>query len=186
MCVSCLGECTAVHALNRRAYHVILPACRERTSLSVDRIKEETPLRLSYERCRVFLLAGVLVCGAATSLAQTETTPGPSTPGQQIPGTTGVSPFAASVPAKLVPGVLSLSFQDAIDRGLKQNLGLLLSHADVRAARGRALAAIECSLATRDRGALCGSVKRLTSMNSALPASPKLLHPAVGGPVFLL
>jgi outer membrane protein TolC len=94
-------------------------------------------LRLSYERCRVFLLAGVLVCGAATSLAQTETPPGPSTPGQQIPGTTGVSPFAASVPAKLVPGVLSLSFQDAIDRGLKQNLGLLLSHADVRSARGQ-------------------------------------------------
>ncbi|MGA9542909.1 MAG: TolC family protein [Candidatus Sulfotelmatobacter sp.] len=93
-------------------------------------------MRLSYERCRVFLLAGVLVCGAATSLAQTETPPGPSTPGQQIPGTTGVSPFAASVPAKLVPGVLSLSFQDAIDRGLKQNLGLLLSHADVRSARG--------------------------------------------------
>src|SRR5271170_6215612 len=99
--------------------------------------KEETPLRLSYEGCRVFLWAGVLVCGAATSLAQTETIPGPSTPGQAIPGTTGVSPFAASVPAKLVPGVLSLSFQDAIDRGLKQNLGLLLSHAEVRSARGQ-------------------------------------------------
>ena len=94
-------------------------------------------MRLTYERCRVFLLAGVLVCGAATSLAQTETPPGPNTPGQQIPGTTGVSSFAASVPAKLVPGVLSLSFEDAIDRGLKQNLGLLLSHADVRAARGQ-------------------------------------------------
>jgi len=94
-------------------------------------------LRLSYARCGVFLLAGVLVCVAATSLAQTQTTPGPSTPGQPIPGTTGVSPFAASVPAKLVPGVLSLSFEDAIDRGLKQNLGLLLSHADVRSARGQ-------------------------------------------------
>ena len=94
-------------------------------------------MRLSYARCGVFLLAGVLVCVAATSLAQTQTTPGPSTPGQPIPGTTGVSPFAASVPAKLVPGVLSLSFEDAIDRGLKQNLGLLLSHADVRSARGQ-------------------------------------------------
>ena len=94
-------------------------------------------MRLSYERRRVFLLAGVLLCGAATSLAQTGTPPGPSTPGRAIPGTTGVSPFASSVPAKLVPGVLSLSFQDAIDRGLKQNLGLLLSHADVRSARGQ-------------------------------------------------
>jgi outer membrane protein TolC len=32
---------------------------------------------------------------------------------------------------------MPLSLQDAIDRGLKQNLGLLLSHADVRSARGR-------------------------------------------------
>lgn len=95
-------------------------------------------MRLSYERRRVLLLAGVLICGAATSLAQTETTPGSSTPGQAIPGTTGVSPFAGSVPARLVPGVLALSLRDAIDRGLRQNLGLLLSKADVRSARGRA------------------------------------------------
>jgi outer membrane protein TolC len=94
-------------------------------------------LRLNYERRRVFLLAGVLICGAATSLAQTEATPGSSTPGQAIPGTNGVSPFAGSVPAKLVPGIMPLSLRDAIDRGLKQNLGLLLSHADVGSARGQ-------------------------------------------------
>jgi len=40
------------------------------------------------------------------------------------------------VPAKLTPGVLSLSLQEAIDRGLRQNLGLLLSKADIRSARG--------------------------------------------------
>ncbi|HUA00408.1 MAG TPA: TolC family protein [Candidatus Aquilonibacter sp.] len=44
--------------------------------------------------------------------------------------------FSGSVPSALVPGVLSLSLQDAIDRGLKQNLGLLLSGQDVRAAHG--------------------------------------------------
>jgi outer membrane protein TolC len=48
-----------------------------------------------------------------------------------------VSPFAGSVPAKLVPGVMPLSLQDAINRGLKQNLGLLLSHADIGSARGQ-------------------------------------------------
>jgi outer membrane protein TolC len=48
-----------------------------------------------------------------------------------------VSPFAGSVPEKLVPGVIPLSLQDAIDRGLKQNLGLLLAHADVRSAQGQ-------------------------------------------------
>jgi len=94
-------------------------------------------LSLSYGLCRAFLLAGVLLCGAATSLAQTETAPGSSTPGQAIPGTLGVSPFAGSVPAKPVPGVMPISLQEAIDRGLKQNLGLLLSNADIRAARGQ-------------------------------------------------
>jgi outer membrane protein TolC len=90
-----------------------------------------------HERRPVFLLSMVLICGAAISFAQNETTPGSSTPGQAIPGTSGVSSFSGSVPAKLVPGVMPLSLQDAINRGLKQNLGLLLSHADVRSARGQ-------------------------------------------------
>jgi outer membrane protein TolC len=82
-------------------------------------------------------LAGILFCAAATALAQTETTPSASSPGQPISGTLGVSPFAGSVPAKPVPGVMPLSLQEAIDRGLKQNLGLLLSNADIRSARGQ-------------------------------------------------
>lgn len=84
-----------------------------------------------------FLLAGVFICGAALSRAQTNTTPSVSTPGQAIPGTGGPSPFASSVPTAVVPGVLQLSLQDAIERGLRQNLGLLLSRADIRAARGQ-------------------------------------------------
>ena len=94
-------------------------------------------MRLSYEQHCVFLLAAVLMCGLATSMAQTEIPAGPSMPGQAIPGTGGVSQFAGSVPAKLVPGVLSLSLRDAIDRGLKQNLGVLLSSAEIRSARGQ-------------------------------------------------
>jgi outer membrane protein TolC len=83
------------------------------------------------------LLSGVLICGVAMSFAQTESTPGSSSPGQAIPGTGGVSPFAGSVPAKVVPEVIPLSLQDAINRGLRQNLGLLLSHADIGSARGQ-------------------------------------------------
>ena len=94
-------------------------------------------MRLVYGPGRTFLLAGVLLYGAAASFAQTGTTSSPGTPGQAIPGTLGVSPFAGSVPAKLVPAVMELSLQDAIDRGLKQNLGLLLSNADIRSARGQ-------------------------------------------------
>jgi outer membrane protein TolC len=84
-----------------------------------------------------FLLAGVLLFGASTSLAQSGTTPESNSPGQAIPGTQGVSPFSGSVPAKLVPGVMPLSLQGAIDRGLKQNLGVLLSNTDIRSARGQ-------------------------------------------------
>lgn len=93
-------------------------------------------MNLSYELGRAFLLI-VVLCGATSSFAQTGETPASSTPGQEIPGTSGVSPFAASVPAKLIPGVLPLSLQGAIDRGLKQNLGALLSNADIRSARGQ-------------------------------------------------
>jgi outer membrane protein TolC len=94
-------------------------------------------LKLSYGPGLAFLLAGVLFHGAASSLAQTGTTQSSSNPGEAIPGTAGVSPFAGSVPAKLVPGVMPLSLQDAIDRGLKQNLGALLSNTDIRSARGQ-------------------------------------------------
>jgi len=94
-------------------------------------------LKLTYGPSRAYLLAGVLFYGAATCFAQTQTVPGSSTPGEAIPGTLGVSPFAGSVPGKLVPGVMPLSLRDAIDRGLKQNLGALLSNADIRSARGQ-------------------------------------------------
>lgn len=94
-------------------------------------------MRLRYGSGCAVLVAGVLFFGAAKCQAQTVTTSSPSTPGQAIPGTQGVSPFAGSAPAQPVPGVLPLSLQDAIDRGLKQNLGALLSSADIRSARGQ-------------------------------------------------
>jgi outer membrane protein TolC len=47
------------------------------------------------------------------------------------------SSYSGSVPSSPVPGVLQLSLQDAIDRGLKQNLGELLASADILSARGQ-------------------------------------------------
>jgi outer membrane protein TolC len=94
-------------------------------------------LRLSYGLGRGLLLAGLFFVSTAAIFPQSEVSTGTSSPGQAIPGTQGVSSFAGSVPAKLVPGVLPLSLQDAINRGLKQNLGLLLSNSDIRAARGQ-------------------------------------------------
>ena len=94
-------------------------------------------MKLRPGSCSTFLLAAVFLFGAVPSFAQSGTTSPSSTPGQPIPGTQGVSPFAGSVPAKPVPGVVQLSLRDAIDRGLKQNLGVLLSDADIRSARGQ-------------------------------------------------
>jgi outer membrane protein TolC len=91
-------------------------------------------LRLISRLDFALLFACALLLSARASFAQFETTP---TPGQPIPGTQGVSPFAGSVPAKPVPGLIAISLQDAIDRGLKQNLGLLLSDTNTRAARGQ-------------------------------------------------
>jgi outer membrane protein TolC len=91
-----------------------------------------------YFRCgfRLFC-AGILALLIAAGAALGQTEPPPSTPGQAIPGTSGVSPYGGSVPSQLVPGVLPLSLREAIERGLKQNLGALLSSADIRAARGQ-------------------------------------------------
>ena len=83
------------------------------------------------------LLTGLILHAAPRIHAQSEVSTSASIPGQAIPGTNGVSPFAGSVPQKLVPGVVSLSLQGAIDLGLKQNLGALLSNADIRSARGQ-------------------------------------------------
>src|SRR5579863_704066 len=79
----------------------------------------------------------MFLSGAAMSFGQTaDTTPSSSTPGEPIPGTGRASPFSSSVPEKIVPGVMQLSLQNAIDRGLRQNLGLLLSNQDTHSARG--------------------------------------------------
>jgi outer membrane protein TolC len=90
--------------------------------------------------CRIFgssraFLAIATCIGAAVSVAQTGSTSVPNAPTPSPPA--AQSPFAGSVASKAVPGVLQLSLQEAIDRGLKQNLGVLLSNADIRSSRGQ-------------------------------------------------
>jgi outer membrane protein TolC len=58
----------------------------------------------------------------------------------QAPSTSAPPPqgsFSGSVPVKPVAGTLQISMQDAIDRGLKQNLGVLISGYETRAERGQ-------------------------------------------------
>ena len=75
------------------------------------------------------LCAKALICAAVTCHAQTYSTSISNTSGQSVPATTAANPFGGSVPTKLIPGRMPLSLQDAINLGLKRNLGLLLSRA---------------------------------------------------------
>jgi outer membrane protein TolC len=84
---------------------------------------------------RVLLAAAALFTGVAISVAQTGSTSIPNAPQPSLPA--AQSPFAGSVASEPVAGVVRISLQDAIDRGLKQNLGVLLSNADIRSSRGQ-------------------------------------------------
>ena len=89
------------------------------------------------------ILVALLSLAAESANAQANPSSGVSTSsgsdnlsGPAAPSVGRQSAFSGSVPSNLVPGVLQLSLQEAIARGLKQNLGLLLSGQDVRASRG--------------------------------------------------
>lgn len=83
----------------------------------------------------------LLPLAAVRARAQTGTaTVAPATgsaipPAPSAPSGQSQNSYSGSIPGKFVPGVLNISLQDALDRGLKQNLGVLLSTEDVRSAR---------------------------------------------------
>ncbi len=89
---------------------------------------------------RVMLLGCFLLGLAASAAAQLPSAPASSpAPGSpslpSLPGTQ--SPFLGSVPqGQVTPGVLQLSISDALDRGLRHNLGLLLAGHDTEGSQG--------------------------------------------------
>jgi outer membrane protein TolC len=103
-------------------------------SPSISEVKE---VFVHFSRASIRLLWAIpLICGGIVSRAQNY--PGVSSAaGQSLPAGSGANPYSGSVPTKLVPGRMPLSLQNAVDLGLKHNLGLLLSRADTVAARGQ-------------------------------------------------
>ena len=98
----------------------------------MERFPELEMHRLSlYPRRSLFAWMLVALFFASGLMAQTAApSPSISLPGSQ-------SPFTGSEPeATATPEVLQLTFQDAIDRGLRNNLGLLLSGDQTIMARG--------------------------------------------------
>jgi outer membrane protein TolC len=85
------------------------------------------------------LLYIAIVWGPRMAAGQTSSTSSgtPTTVSVTIPQSVTQNGYTGSVPLpQPTPGVLSLSFLEAIDRGLKQNLGLLLSEDSTISARG--------------------------------------------------
>jgi outer membrane protein TolC len=76
------------------------------------------------------------VAGPVTPVSSDTTQLSSTTSGSPSPPAQNQSPYQGSVPGKLEPGDVPISLQDAINRGLKANLGLLLSSQDVLSARG--------------------------------------------------
>ena len=87
-----------------------------------------------------------LILGALVSYAQTSPSSISSSTNQSPPVGSGTNPFSGSVPTTIVRGTLPLSLQNAIELGLKHNLGLLLSQADTHAARGQRWQALSALL----------------------------------------
>ena len=123
---------------------------------------EHSSMYLSSRRIISFRVVGPLVLlavaaysshaqssGSTSPLSNTITTPRPFDPALNTTSpssfaTQSQNPFLGSVPDKtVVPGVLSLTLQDAVQRALQSNLGMVDSRhtdAEARAARIRALA----------------------------------------------
>ena len=83
------------------------------------------------------LLFCVFLTAGSGSRAQTTSSSAGSAVQVTLPTSISQDGFTGSVPAgKLSPESLNISFVDAIDRGLRQNLGLLLSSDSALSARG--------------------------------------------------
>jgi outer membrane protein TolC len=92
----------------------------------------------------LFLIIAAIPFFAAPSRAQTGSASGTTSSSQSLVVTTSpqspsseTSPYNGSVPGEPVPGVLKLSLQGAIDRGLRTNLGALLASSDIQTAQGQ-------------------------------------------------
>jgi outer membrane protein TolC len=105
--------------------------------------------RLLFRVATFFLILSIPAVSQTTSASQAYG--GVSTSvqtGAGLPGTTGQQgPFSGSVTeGKAAPGVLPLSFKDALDRGMRNNLGLLLQNDTALAAHGQRWAELSALL----------------------------------------
>jgi len=90
------------------------------------------------------------------------------------------SPFLGSVPSgQATPETIKLTVLDAIDRGLKSNLGILLDAQSTRFARAARLRALS-DLLPHVNGRVAESVQQINLAAFGIPVPPQLTSPIVG------
>ena len=149
-------------------------------------------------RCSSYIILTIFLLGA-TAPAHAQVAAGPATPqnggsSSSSTSSSGINgpaaptvqnSFQGSVPGKLEPGVAQISLQNAIDRGLKANLGLLLSGQDVVTARGERWKKLSALLPNATTTSYVdGSQVDLAEFgfNFKFPASAGFSIPSVVGP----
>jgi len=99
----------------------------------------------------------------------------------RVPGQTSTtSPFLGSIPSgEKTAAILPLSMEEALNRALKYNLGLVLGNQDTRSARGARLRALS-DLLPRLTTQTSESIEQINLAAFGFPATPTI--PAVVGP----
>jgi outer membrane protein TolC len=107
----------------------------------------------------------------------------PAARAQQVPSVNSVqNPFLGSVPSgKAKPETLRLTLRDAIDRGLRANLGLLLSGEETQVARGNRWQALSRLLPVVE-GGLNGSQQEINLKTMVGPNTLPPTIPSIAGP----
>jgi outer membrane protein TolC len=132
--------------------------------------------------CLVVLVVGISAAAqsprqAATTLAQPEQqTVAPPAPPQSL--SLGVFNGSGKVD-KPVPGEIPVSILDAIDRGIRHNLGLLLSQEQTQAARAQYRRSLS-SLLPNVSGGVGNSVQQINLAAFGIPLPASLTSPVVG------
>ena len=135
-------------------------------------------------RARILAFSLLYICyvsGPLTAAGQTSSTSSGSATSVSvsIPQSVTQNGYTGSVPVtQPTPGVLSISFLDAIDRGLKQNLGLLLSEDNTISARGEKWKELSNLLPNlKATGQEVAQQTSLSALGLRLPIFPRVIGP---------
>jgi len=125
----------------------------------------------------ILAVCSLLQAAGQTTLSQ----PIPQVPAPRTPGYEGPPQFQGSVPAESAqPGALPLTLQDAIQRGLKQNLGLIVGDLNTRLAQADRLRSLSVLLPNLT-GRVSDSVQQINfkalGFNFSVPGIPSVVGP---------